>query len=216
MKLEFLKDIELIIWDWNGTLLNDVDFCVECMNKVLTKYNYDTITVEKYREIFTFPVKEYYSAVGFNFNVHPFEMVGMEYIYLYNEGLQKAELQPNATKVVNYFREKNIKQVVISAREHDSLQNDIKMTGIYEYFDTVQGISNNYANGKAELFEDYFSKNKIDKEKVVLIGDTVHDCEIAHQFGLHFIQMSKGHQNISHFSEFEDIVSISDLSELIK
>ena len=40
-----------IIWDWNGTLLNDAWLFVDIMNNVLENHNMETITVKKYRNI---------------------------------------------------------------------------------------------------------------------------------------------------------------------
>ena len=57
-----------IIWDWNGTLINDVWLVVEAMNKMLKKRNLPKIDSKKYREIFDFPVTEYYSKLGFDFS----------------------------------------------------------------------------------------------------------------------------------------------------
>ena len=49
-----------IIWDWNGTLLDDRWLCIEAINKTLTKRNMNTITDNEYVELFCFPVKDYY------------------------------------------------------------------------------------------------------------------------------------------------------------
>ena len=54
-----IKNYQHIIWDWNGTLLNDVKLCADIMNNLLKTRSLPTITLEKYREIFTFPVKDY-------------------------------------------------------------------------------------------------------------------------------------------------------------
>ena len=69
-----------IIWDWNGTLLNDGWLFVDVMNSILTRRGMDTITLEKYREIFGFPVKDYYLKLGFNLKKEPFEKSGLEFI----------------------------------------------------------------------------------------------------------------------------------------
>ncbi len=213
MKSNFIKNIDLIIWDWNGTLLDDVEYSVECINKVLEKYGYPKISIEKYRNIFTFPIVEFYKAIGFNFEKHSFHKVGGEFIELYNKALQSIDLQHGTIEVLNYFKRLKIKQIVISAREHNSLINDIMQFGISSYFDKVQGISNNYAKGKQELFETYFKETNISPQNVLLIGDTLHDFEIAEKFNLNFIQMAKGHQNASHFAD-KNIISINSLSEL--
>ena len=40
---------KLILWDWNGTLLNDIDACVEAMNVMLGKRNMSLLGIERYK-----------------------------------------------------------------------------------------------------------------------------------------------------------------------
>ena len=50
-----------IVWDWNGTLLNDVNLCFECINRLLVSKNLDPlINLSAYRDIFEFPIQNYY------------------------------------------------------------------------------------------------------------------------------------------------------------
>ena len=69
-----------IIWDWNGTLLNDGWLFVEVMNIVLKRRKMKPITLDSYREIFRFPVKDYYMKLGFDFEKESFESSGLEFI----------------------------------------------------------------------------------------------------------------------------------------
>ena len=53
-----------IVWDWNGTLLNDVNLCFECINRLLVSKNLDPlIDLAAYRDIFEFPIQNYYQKV---------------------------------------------------------------------------------------------------------------------------------------------------------
>ena len=62
-----ISQIHHIIWDWNGTLINDAWLFVEIMNEELKDRKLPLITVKDYRKHFTFPVKKYYENLGFNF-----------------------------------------------------------------------------------------------------------------------------------------------------
>ena len=53
-----------IIWDWNGTLVDDTWLCVEIINKLLKKRNLKLVTIDDYKEKFMFPVREYYIELG--------------------------------------------------------------------------------------------------------------------------------------------------------
>ena len=55
----------MIIWDWNGTLLDDVDLCVEAINMLLARESLPLLTgKEEYQRVFQFPIRAYYEAVG--------------------------------------------------------------------------------------------------------------------------------------------------------
>ena len=58
-----------IIWDWNGTLLDDTWLCVEGINQALIKRNLTPISEDRYREVFTFPVRDYYKKLGFDLTI---------------------------------------------------------------------------------------------------------------------------------------------------
>ena len=89
-----------IIWDWNGTLLDDRWLCVAAINQTLSLRNMDIIDEEQYKEIFCFPVIEYYIKLGFDFNDEPFSIVGTEFIDFYNKNFRKARLHSNALQVL--------------------------------------------------------------------------------------------------------------------
>ena len=63
----------MIFWDWNGTLLDDVDFTHGCLNWMLEVHGYpQRYDLAAYREIFGFPIEEYYIRAGFDFAKHPY------------------------------------------------------------------------------------------------------------------------------------------------
>ena len=80
-----IKNYKHIIWDWNGTILNDLELCVDVGNNLFRKKNIPTISVEKYKDIFTIPVLKYYEAVGFDFSKESFEVLGKEWMQEYEE-----------------------------------------------------------------------------------------------------------------------------------
>ena len=74
-----------IIWDWNGTLLDDAEMCLEAINIMLKKRNLPELSMERYRDVFTFPVIEYYREVGFDFTLEAWDPVATEF----RRGLQQ-------------------------------------------------------------------------------------------------------------------------------
>ena len=57
---------ETILWDLNGTLLNDLHVAVSIINRMLKQRDLKQLSIEQYLEVFTFPVSDYYEQIGFD------------------------------------------------------------------------------------------------------------------------------------------------------
>ena len=103
-----------IIWDWNGTLIDDVGISLECINFLLKKNHLPTITRDYYQEIFTFPVERYYKKLGFDFTQISFSELADQFINEYKKRMFDTKLFPNAKVVLDYLQQLGAKQFVIS------------------------------------------------------------------------------------------------------
>ncbi len=184
-----------IIWDWNGTLLNDVEMCVACMNVLLEKRNLPRLTTEKYRNVFGFPVKDYYEKIGFDYSREDFEVPAKEFMDLYHKFLPVTKLFPCAEEVLEHFKRKGFRQFVVSAMEHDSLVKTLKERKIDSYFEAVSGIDNIYAGGKTEMARGFVARLGQDPKEMLFIGDTLHDREVAQALGIDYLLVAAGHQS---------------------
>ena len=88
-----------LIWDWNGTLQHDVWLCIEVMNGLLNRRHKPAITLQQYREIFRFPVREYYLKAGLDYENKPFELLTEEYILEYDSRSRECNPQPKIVDI---------------------------------------------------------------------------------------------------------------------
>lgn len=190
-----LDDKEHIIWDWNGTLINDVTICLGIINRLLDKYELKPVSVDEYRQAFSFPVKSYYKKLGFDFSKIPYEQVAHEFIALYLEASGEASLAKDARNALTFFNERNRNQYVLSAMEQQALNQAIQHHHIAEYFDQVYGIRDHYAHGKADLGRQFMEAHRLDASRSIFIGDTLHDYEVASAMGIDCILVASGHQS---------------------
>ncbi len=186
---------KLIIWDWNGTLLDDVSICIDAMNSILAKRSMDLINRFKYKEIFDFPVIDYYKKLGFNLSGESFEELSVEFINNYSERLRYALLHNDVLEILQALKQKGKSQVILSAMQRNSLEESVQMLQIRDYFDTLVGLDDIYASGKEELARHYFHKHHLVPEDVLFIGDTIHDYEVAESVGADCLLISCGHHS---------------------
>lgn len=209
---------KLIIWDWNGTLLNDVDACVDSMNQMLRNRNMEVLTQEKYKQIFTFPVQKYYEQLGFNFNKESFEKLSVEYIDLYKVQSLSSPLQDGAVEVLKLFYDENYSQIIVSASEISALIKQVEQHHIFNYFDSIIGLNNIFAKSKLQNALDYMNESHFELDNVTLIGDTFHDYEVAKEIGCKCILINNGHQYVNKLGtngSLEIIDSLEKLADLV-
>jgi phosphoglycolate phosphatase len=205
--------MESIIWDWNGTLLNDIDLSIATANKLLTRRNLATITQESYRELFAFPVKDYYRAIGFDFEKEGFEKPAKEYIDIYNAEVKHCKLHTSVPDILEHFKRKGVRQFVLSAMQEDMLIATLKQQGIFNYFEGIMGLGDYYAVSKIERGKQLIAKYQINTQKATMIGDTIHDFEVAEQLNINCILVADGHQSKERL-ETTEVTVINNLSEL--
>jgi phosphoglycolate phosphatase len=210
--------INTIIWDWNGTLLNDTDICIESMNLLLQKRNHQVLTKDRYREIFTFPVRDYYIKAGFNFESESFDVIALEFMDLYFASLPNANIFPEASGVLNAFQEINLCQVLISAMQHEALVNSVKEKELFKFFNYISGIQDHFAAGKTENAKKIVKELHLDLSKTLLIGDTIHDYEVANELGVQCLLVANGHQSIERLKNLdcEVVGSLGMVGDYIK
>lgn len=189
------QTIDTIVWDWNGTLLDDTDICLEGINQLLKRRALPVLELSRYRQIFTFPVRSYYEAAGFDFSREAFEIPAGEFIAEYGQLLSRAELFPDVPQVLSHFRENNYRQFILSAMEQGSLEDAVRERGILPYFERVAGISDHLAYSKLLRGKDMFKENRIDAASTILVGDTLHDLEVAVGLNTGIALVGRGHQH---------------------
>ncbi|CAI8291740.1 MAG: Phosphoglycolate phosphatase [Opitutia bacterium UBA7350] len=183
-----------IIWDWNGTLLDDTWLCVEVLNGLLTERERSTINPDEYRKQFGFPVIHFYDYLGFDVDLDSFESVSRAFVDAYEaRWLRECSLHSDAESVLGRLSDEGLSHSVLSAAKQETLDDGIAHYGIGSHFTAVIGTDNIHALGKVEQGRAWMARLDWPPEAVVLVGDTLHDLEVAEAIGCDCILMTHGH-----------------------
>jgi len=190
------KKYKHIIWDWNGTLLDDAWLSVEVINSILKKYDKPLLTLDSYRRIFDFPVKDYYQRIGFDFSINPFKVVGTEFIEAYKKRWQECSLHRDAEKVLETIRREGLEQSVLSAADVELVKAFVDHYQLVHYFKHLSGLNHHYASGKIDIGKKLVRKIGCDPSEILMIGDTTHDSEVARALQIDCLLFTGGHHPI--------------------
>ena len=202
-----------VIWDWNGTIVNDAQFCVELVNELLLEFNQEQVSLEFYLDNFQFPVSSYYSKIGLPTDPLSSNRISSQFIINYRRRFQSCLTQHGVRACISKLNEFNVNQSVLSAGNQIDLNTFVSHYELSPYFNFISGVSDFFAHGKSDIAQEHFNKLGLPSSNVLLVGDTLHDAEIAKKIGVNCLLYCGGHNSkkVLHESTFPVIESIDEV-----
>lgn len=186
--------IRLVLWDWNGTLLDDLTYAIGVRNRTFPAFGLPRIgSVAEYHRQFTFPVRRYYERAGVTDET--FVAVAHAWMAEYVRGFEAVPLHGDAVETLARFAAAGVRQAVLSATRRDMLESQIARFPIRACFTDVLGLSDIYARSKEAVGLDYLARCGVPAASTLMIGDTLHDAEVARAMGTGCVLVARGHQS---------------------
>lgn len=204
-----------VIWDWNGTLLDDVDISIAATQALLAERGLPLLTKERYKEVFGFPVRNYYATIGFDFDKEPFEIPANQYMDNYRAMSPDVKLNSEAISTMLKIRELDCRQYILSAMENSLLSKMTSDTGILPYLDGTFGIENDYADSKSHIGKRMVMHLNLDPRYCLMVGDTLHDAEVAKECGFDCVLFAGGHYSRKRLETLQ-VPVIDSLKEVVE
>jgi phosphoglycolate phosphatase len=204
-----------VVWDWNGTLFDDVDCCLDVANQLLAEFGLPQLDgVAGYHAKFRFPIVDYYRDLGFDTSsTGNFHAAAARYIELYTAASRSCALHDGALAALTALQAAGVRQVLISASQRDNLAAQVAPFGLEGVLDGVHGIDDIYAASKEAIARGWLETEGLAPDTVLFVGDSEHDAEIARALGARCVLYSGGHHSRTHLESLGAPV-IDDLREV--
>ena len=184
-----------VVWDWNGTLLDDVDACVTALNDILRSKGLCPVTSDQYRRSFRFPVYDFYVELGMTFGPGEWDRLSDDFHRLYREYAADKPLRQGAKEGLQALKERGVAMSILSVSETGLLRHMVDQRGIGHFFQHVIGKDDFAADSKVEAAQQLAAlMDGLPPDSVMLVGDTRHDSDVARELGWQCILLGGGHQ----------------------
>ena len=202
-----------IIWDWNGTLLDDIGASLASVNDMLSARGKPPIDINRYKECIGTPIIRFYEQV-FELENEDYPLLLAEYNAGYMLHLSECGLTEGAVQAIETFASAGIHQAIISSSNNNQLCENAKKYGVYDRFEAVLGAADFKADSKIERALSYLAKSGAENSKVLVVGDLEHDAEMAAQIGADCVLLTSGHEHPTRL-ERSGAVIFDKISELV-
>ncbi len=183
-----------LVWDWNGTLLDDTAAALGALNELLARRGLPTITLDFYRQTFSFPARAYYGFLGMDLARENWDALAQSYHDAYHA--RPSGLNVETVSALGLVRAHGVRQALLSALRQDYLDAAVDRFGLRGHFDFIVGSDNLDGGSKlarARALADLIRAADGGKaDELVFIGDALHDKEVADAVGAQCVLFGGG------------------------
>ncbi|HEX8627256.1 MAG TPA: HAD hydrolase-like protein [Catenuloplanes sp.] len=171
-----------LVWDWNGTLLDDLALVVSATNRAFAAVDGPTVTADEHRRDFRRPIADYYTHVlGRAVDAEEFGRLDKIFHDAYRVGLTTCQLAADAQSAIRAWPGT---QSLLSMWFHDELLPTVRTYGLGSHFTRVDGLRAALGGGlKAGHLAEHLAGLGVTGASTVLIGDSLDDAAAAQSVG---------------------------------
>lgn len=208
-----------VVWDWNGTLFDDLHIVVESVNVALSPLGGPTIDADGYRDHFQRPVQRFYDLLlGRSVEEHEWRAIDEHFHEAYRSRLGRAGLHHSALPAIERVAASGGSQSLLSMWWHDELVPAVERLGLDAYMLRVDGNRYDAGDRKAAQLSRHLAAlaaHGVDRRHVVMVGDTFDDGHAAHENGIGCVLFAGGGSHHRHELEATGLPVADTLPEAL-
>lgn len=198
-----------LIFDWSGTLCDDMTLTIEATNYVLAQYQREPLDRKAFRNEFQLPYPDYYAV-----KIPEAKLEDLEnyYRYAFDHSNTRVTIIPHAKEFVEFCRTQGIRCFILTSMDPKAFREQATLLGMYDYFEHIHsGIHN-----KEHYIATLMAQHGLEPAQTAFIGDMQHDIRAAHCAGITGIGVLTGYNNPTQIAEAEPDFIVPDLAALRK
>ncbi len=196
-----------LIFDWSGTLGDDMALTIEATNYVLAQYGLAPLDKKQFRAEFQLPYPDYYAWKTPGARLEDLENY---YRFAFDHSVTPVTLIPHAMEFMQWCRARGIRCFALTSMDPKAFDAQSTELGIKPFFEGIHsGIHN-----KEHYIPNVMKQHGLVPEETAFIGDMQHDIRAAHCAGITGIGVLTGYNNAEQLAEAEPDVTVPHLGAL--
>lgn len=196
-----------LIFDWSGTLVDDLGPVIDATNTVFSKYGIPPLDREQFRRSFRLPYHEFYSEVLPHI---PLAELEAHFRPAFESSLAPVTVLPHAREKLEHCAALGIRMFVLTSMDPDAFSRQLKEFGFDRYFEaTYSGVLD-----KRALIHRILTDHHLDPAETAFVGDMTHDVETARHGGISSIAVLTGYNHPELLATVRPDITVPDLGVL--
>ena len=198
-----------LIFDWSGTLVDDMGPVIEATNTVLGKYGIAPYDREGFRRSFRLPYREFYEELLPGVDLEELEA---HFRPAFDEATSLVTVLPHAREKLEWAKARGLRMFVLTSMDADTFMRQLEQFGMKGFFEeTYAGVLD-----KREVIAAILESHGLVKDETAFVGDMTHDVETAKHGGISSIAVLTGYHHAEVLASVRPDITVPDLGVLVK
>jgi phosphoglycolate phosphatase len=209
-----------IVWDWNGTLINDLALGLHCFNITMRHFKKPEVVLEQYQKTFEYPFKRHYCKNGFSEEEFDQNVDIIQHVFhdAYDAGVLDIGFRDGVTDILTSTIKFDVHHIILSNHHTPSINAHLDRLNARYYFKDVLAHSNREAQSgwlpKSEHLKQFMQNNHLNPTKTCIVGDTPEESHIGRELGIASILITGGFATPERLQEARPDYLVHTLSDL--
>ncbi|MEO4046416.1 HAD-IA family hydrolase [Pseudomonas sp. CAU 1711] len=211
-----MTDYQLLIFDWDGTLVDSIGRIVESMHRAAEFCELPRLSDEAIKGIIGLGLPEaiqaLYPQVREAALIERFRLgYGEHYLALEN---QPSPLFPGVAESLEVFRAQGYRLAVATGKSRRGLHKVLQGRGWLDYFDVTRCADETASKPHPRMLQEILAHCGVAPERALMVGDSAFDLQMANNAGVDAVAVGFGAQPLEALRAFGPRLAIEDFSEL--
>lgn len=194
--------ISHVVWDWNGTLLDDLLVVIDAANLSMAQFGVGPIDEDGYRDHFTRPVRSFYDSLfGRPVTDDEWNRLNDRFHIEYFSRVADASLTSDTLQALDAAETFGWGQSLLSMSPQSWLEDIVSGKGVAVRFALIDGLRGETGGLKASHMAEHLTRLGLDPSRTVVVGDTPDDAMAAQHVGAHVVLYDGGSHHLPHLEE---------------
>ncbi|MBB5351767.1 phosphoglycolate phosphatase-like HAD superfamily hydrolase [Haloferula luteola] len=196
-----------LIFDWSGTLVDDLPPVLDATNQVLGVYGVPPMDRETFRLRFRLPYREFYEEM---LPGVPLEELEVHFRKAFSGSSEPVTVLPHAREKLAWCQAQGIRCFVLTSMDSDAFRGQLEDFGLAGYFEaTYSGVLD-----KREVILEILDRHRLAPGETAFVGDMTHDVETAHHAQLTSVAVLTGYTHAGALALARPHLTVQDLDGL--
>ena len=211
-----MNKFKLIIFDWDGTLMDSTDLIASCVQKAFADCHLPIPTITQAKSIIGLALAEAINVLYPKANQQLTNKLALSYRkHFFSTQQTQEHLFPEVLSTLNQLKAHNIKLAVATGKARIGLDKDLKATKLDSFFDATRAADETKSKPDPLMLNEILQQLEIDACNSLMVGDSEYDLKMANNCNMPSVAVSYGAHSVERLIPFKPLKIIDNIQGLL-